>query len=63
MMEVASREKKRADEIGFVPRYTRRVLLRQGSAQRQFETAIDWGRYAKLFEYDADEEIIQLPEE
>jgi NitT/TauT family transport system ATP-binding protein len=32
-------------------------------AQRQFETAIDWGRYAKLFEYDAGEEVIQLPEE
>ena len=27
-------------------------------AQRQFETAIDWGRYAQLFEYDADEELI-----
>lgn len=25
-------------------------------AQRQFETLVDWGRYAQLFEYDADEE-------
>ncbi|MCU1257673.1 MAG: Taurine-transporting ATPase [Bryobacterales bacterium] len=32
-------------------------------AQRQFATAVDWGRYAKLFEYDADEEILQLPED
>ena len=32
-------------------------------AQRQFDTAIDWGRYAQLFEYDSDEEMIQLPEE
>ena len=25
-------------------------------AERQFETLVDWGRYAQLFEYDADEE-------
>jgi NitT/TauT family transport system ATP-binding protein len=25
-------------------------------AQRQFQTLVDWGRYAQLFEYDADEE-------
>ncbi|HLH02070.1 MAG TPA: nitrate/sulfonate/bicarbonate ABC transporter ATP-binding protein [Bryobacteraceae bacterium] len=25
-------------------------------AQRQFETLVDWGRYAQLFEYDSDEE-------
>lgn len=31
-------------------------------AERQFATAIDWGRYAELFEYDADEERLYLPE-
>jgi NitT/TauT family transport system ATP-binding protein len=31
-------------------------------AQRQFETAIAWGRYGQLFEYDADEKSISLPE-
>lgn len=25
-------------------------------AQRQFQTLVDWGRYAQLFEYDSDEE-------
>jgi len=32
-------------------------------AERQFETLVDWGRYAQLFEYDADEERLYLPEE
>lgn len=31
-------------------------------AGRQFATAVDWGRYAELFEYDASEERIYLPE-
>ena len=31
-------------------------------AQRQFETAIAWGRYGQLFEYDADDKSISLPE-
>lgn len=31
-------------------------------AERQFATAIDWGRYAELFEYDAFEERLYLPE-
>ena len=31
-------------------------------ADRQFATAIDWGRYAELFEYDAREERLYLPE-
>lgn len=30
-------------------------------ARRQFGTAIDWGRYAGLFEYDSDEEQIKRP--
>ncbi|XGV98382.1 MAG: AAA-associated domain-containing protein [Leptolyngbya sp. BL-A-14] len=31
-------------------------------AERQFATAVDWGRYAELFEYDASEDRIYLPE-
>jgi len=30
-------------------------------AERQFATAVDWGRYAELFEYDAGEERLYLP--
>lgn len=30
-------------------------------AAQQFATAIDWGRYAELFEYDASEERVYLP--
>jgi NitT/TauT family transport system ATP-binding protein len=30
--------------------------------ERQFATAVDWGRYAELFEYDASEERLYLPE-
>jgi NitT/TauT family transport system ATP-binding protein len=32
-------------------------------AQRQFETAVDWGRYAELFEYDRSEDRLLLPTE
>ena len=32
-------------------------------AERQFETLVDWGRYAQLFEYDSDEERLYLPDE
>jgi NitT/TauT family transport system ATP-binding protein len=28
----------------------------ESEAQKQFRTIADWGRYAELFEYDADEE-------
>lgn len=31
-------------------------------SERQFATAVDWGRYAELFEYDASEERLYLPE-
>lgn len=31
-------------------------------AERQLETVIDWGRYAELFEYDADDKVLYLPE-
>jgi NitT/TauT family transport system ATP-binding protein len=30
-------------------------------AIRQFETAVDWGRYAELFEYEASERRLSLP--
>ncbi|MBV8223244.1 MAG: nitrate/sulfonate/bicarbonate ABC transporter ATP-binding protein, partial [Candidatus Eremiobacteraeota bacterium] len=33
------------------------------SAQAQFSTTVDWARYAELFEYDADENVLFLPEE
>lgn len=36
-------------------------------AEKQFQTLVDWGRYAQLFEYDADEErlykVTEEPEE
>jgi NitT/TauT family transport system ATP-binding protein len=35
----------------------------EAEAERQFQTAVDWGRYAELFEYDADAERLRLPEE
>jgi NitT/TauT family transport system ATP-binding protein len=31
-------------------------------AEQQFATALDWGRFAELFEYDADERVLSLPE-
>jgi NitT/TauT family transport system ATP-binding protein len=31
-------------------------------AQRQLATAVDWGRYAELFEYDSIEELLRLNE-
>jgi NitT/TauT family transport system ATP-binding protein len=31
-------------------------------AERQFETLVDWGRYAQLFEYDRDEERLYAAE-
>ncbi|UBF25373.1 nitrate/sulfonate/bicarbonate ABC transporter ATP-binding protein [Kovacikia minuta CCNUW1] len=31
-------------------------------AVRQFATAVDWGRYAELFEFDASEDRLYLPE-
>jgi NitT/TauT family transport system ATP-binding protein len=30
-------------------------------AMRQFETAVDWGRYAELFEYEANEQRLSIP--
>lgn len=33
----------------------------EAEAERQFATAVDWGRYAELFEYDAGQERLRLP--
>lgn len=33
----------------------------RAEAEEQFATAVDWGRYAELFEYDASEDRIYLP--
>jgi NitT/TauT family transport system ATP-binding protein len=42
-------------------------LLRRGfsedEARRQLDTAIDWGRYAELFDYDADDGVLLLERE
>jgi NitT/TauT family transport system ATP-binding protein len=32
-------------------------------SERQFQTLVDWGRYAQLFEYDADEERLYKVDE
>jgi len=34
-----------------------------GEARRQFETVVDWGRYAELFTYDDSAGEIRLDEE
>lgn len=31
------------------------ALFGEAEAERQVDTAVDWGRYAELFDYDADE--------
>jgi NitT/TauT family transport system ATP-binding protein len=33
----------------------------EDEARRQLDLAIDWGRYAELYEYDADEASLRLP--
>lgn len=37
-------------------------LYPSDEAQRQFDTVVDWGRYAELFEYDASERKLYLPQ-
>jgi ABC nitrate/sulfonate/bicarbonate family transporter, ATPase subunit. len=32
----------------------------RNEAERQFATAVDWGRYAELFEYDSRDERLYL---
>lgn len=34
----------------------------QQEVERRFVTAVDWGRYAELFEYDADDGRLRLAE-
>lgn len=38
-----------------------RTFYGTDDAQRQLDTAIDWGRYGELFEYDADSSRLLLP--
>ena len=38
-----------------------RAFYGTGDAQQQLDTAIDWGRYGELFEYDADSGRLLLP--
>ncbi len=51
-------ERLRASEDGQVPREEVRHAMpgrfSRKRAERQIDTAIDWGRYAELFDYDAD---------
>ena len=35
----------------------------ESESERQFQTLVDWGRYAQLFEYDADEQRLYIVEE
>jgi NitT/TauT family transport system ATP-binding protein len=35
----------------------------ESEAERQFQTLVDWGRYAQLFEYDSDEERLYRVDE
>ncbi len=32
----------------------------EGEAERQFQTAVDWGRYAGLFGYDSEDEVLSV---
>lgn len=34
----------------------------ESEAERQFDTLVNWGRYAHLFEYDATEERLHTPD-
>ena len=38
-------------------------LYPRDEAQRQFDTVVDWGRYAELFEYDANAGLLYLAED
>jgi NitT/TauT family transport system ATP-binding protein len=35
----------------------------EAESQQQFQTLVDWGRYAQLFEYDADDEFLRRADE
>ncbi len=59
VIEAIRAEKGRPHREGFPARYSGRTLLGIGGG-RQFQTLVDWGRYAHLFEYDADEERLYI---
>jgi hypothetical protein len=40
-----------------------RAALAERTRERQFETAVDWGRYAELFTYDDSAGELTLDEE
>ncbi len=54
----AIRDKLEASDSGQVPREDVREMIEgdfsRKRSERQIDTAIDWGRYAELFDYDAD---------
>ena len=57
-----------ASGIGRVPRARLLEWLQEhfspGESERQLQTALDWGRYGELFDYDADaEEFVQAAAE
>jgi len=55
----------RHSDDGVIRSETILAELRRGysddDAQQQLDTAIDWGRYAELYEYDADSDRLLLP--
>ena len=56
-----TREARRDDARRLLPRPPGRTLpARRG--ERQLTTAVDWGRYAELFEYDASDRRLYLSE-
>ncbi|MFF4283417.1 nitrate/sulfonate/bicarbonate ABC transporter ATP-binding protein [Streptomyces kronopolitis] len=44
---------------------TRRLcgMFTEQDARRQFSTAIAWGRYAELFQYEAEDHVVLLPDD
>ncbi len=44
------------------PRSPRRTSFSEDESRRQLETAIQWGRYAELFDYDASTGKLTLTE-
>ncbi|MGW0454780.1 MULTISPECIES: AAA-associated domain-containing protein [Gordonia] len=37
--------------------------LPDAEAERQFSTAIDWGRYGEIYDYDTDSDQVSLDDE
>ena len=55
----ASRDLELCLRIGFFIDILRRGFS-LGEARSQLDTAIDWGRYAELYDYDSDDEELTL---